>query len=244
MNEKRIISDAVVLKTVDYGENDKILTLLTPALGKISAGIKGVKKPNAKLKFAAQPFCFGEYALERRGERFTVVNCAEYESFFDLSSDICRYFAACAAAEAACALGYEGGECAEVFKELITAFTLFCAGKEETSAVLIKFLTLALRVSGYGISVDNCVECGSKLVEADKMRFDCDAGAFTCYDCGTGAGVSRVTYNVLRKIYNKSFIEEFITSDGEKRALKLIREYAVFKLGVEFPCLTEYIKLI
>ena len=62
--------NALMLRAADYGENDKILTLLTAELGKISAGIKGVKKAGAKLKFAAQPFCFAEYILSKRGERY------------------------------------------------------------------------------------------------------------------------------------------------------------------------------
>ena len=86
--------NAVVLRAVDYNDNDKILTLITPELGKISAGIKGVKKAGAKLKFAAQPFCFGEYILAKRGERYTVINCSECQNFYDLSLDIKKYFAA------------------------------------------------------------------------------------------------------------------------------------------------------
>ena len=58
-----------MIRAVDYGENDKILTLLSAERGKISAGIKGVKKAGAKLKFAAQPFCLAEYVLTGRGGR-------------------------------------------------------------------------------------------------------------------------------------------------------------------------------
>ena len=42
-----IKTEAVVLQSLDYKDNDKILTLFSPTLGKITAGIKGVKKPTA-----------------------------------------------------------------------------------------------------------------------------------------------------------------------------------------------------
>ena len=58
-----LIVNGLMLKSADYKENDKILTLLTAEKGKITAGIKGVRKAKAKLKFAAQPFCFAEYVL-------------------------------------------------------------------------------------------------------------------------------------------------------------------------------------
>ena len=59
-------TDALVLRASDYGENDKIVTLFSLQYGKISAALKGVKKAGAKLKFAAQPFCFAEYVLAKK----------------------------------------------------------------------------------------------------------------------------------------------------------------------------------
>ena len=56
-----IKTEAVVLGSTDYKDNDKLLTLFSPTMGKITANIRGVKKPKAKLAFAAQPFAFCEY---------------------------------------------------------------------------------------------------------------------------------------------------------------------------------------
>ena len=53
-----------------------------------------------------------------------------------------------------------------------------------------------------------------------------------------------MTYNVIRKLGGKSFKEEYITPDGEKRALRLIREFVSYKLNVSFKSLSEYIRLI
>ena len=58
--------NALVIKAVDYKDNDRILTLYSLEKGKITAGIKGVKKAGAKLKFASEPFCFAEYILAEK----------------------------------------------------------------------------------------------------------------------------------------------------------------------------------
>ena len=234
--------NALMIRAVDYGENDKILTLLSAEEGKISAGIKGVKKPNAKLRFAAQPFCFAEYILVKRGDKYTVINCSECESFYDLRTDINKFYAASAVCEAANALSFEGSECSQLFSEAVNTLAAMCAGEE--SKALISFLVRALRLSGYGLSADRCSECGKSLIGQNQMRFDMDAGSFTCAECGSGAGASRVTYNVLRKIDGKSFEEDFITADGEKRALRLLREYYAYKLNYSFNSLSEYIRLL
>ncbi len=237
-----IKTNALMLRAVDYNENDKILTLLSAEYGKISAGIKGVKKPNAKLKFAAQPFCFAEYILARRGDKYTVINCSECESFYDLRTDVNKFYAASAVIEAANVLSYEGDGCAELFSACVRTLSDMCAGDERLP--LIKFLTFALRSSGYGIALDNCAECGAPLIEAEKLRFDMNAGAFTCYGCGNGAGASRVTYNVLRKLDRKPYEEDFISDDGEKRALRLLKEYFTYKTDNQLKSLSEYIRLI
>ena len=240
--DMELIVNALMLRAADYKENDKILTLLTAERGKISAGIKGVKKAAAKLKFAAQPFCFAEYVLSNRGGKYTVINASENESFYDLRTDINKFYAASAASEAANALTYEGDECRPIFYGCVKALSEMCVGGE--SSALIRFLLSALKQSGYGINAENCVHCGAPLFREDRLRFDMDAGSFTCGDCGNGLGASRVTYNVIRKLEGKSYEEDFITADGEKRALRLIREYFSYKLNASFKSLSEYIRLI
>ncbi len=234
--------NALMLRAVDYNENDKILTLLTAETGKISAGIKGVKKAAAKLKFAAQPFCFAEYVLAKRGEKYTVIGATESESFYDLRCDINKFYAASAASEAAYYLTYEGDECREIFYRLVSTLSHMCNGDE--CGELIGFLLFALQQSGYAVNAENCTECGADLTAADKLRFDMNAGSFTCGECGNGAGASRVTYNVIRKYGGKSYEPDFITKDGEKRALRLLREYFSYKLNVSFNSLSEYIRLL
>lgn len=237
-----LITNALVLKSVNYGENDKILTLLTADFGRITATARGVKKAGAKLKFAAQPFCFAQYVLAKSRDRYTVTGCSECESFFELSADINKFYAASAVAEAALALSYEGGDCAHLLSVCVKTLTELCAGDE--SASLVRYLLYALKQSGYGIALDSCAECGRELLSAEKLRFDMDTGAFTCYECGDGAGASRVTYNVLRRADGKTYDPDFITPDGYKRALRLIKEYAVYKLGSSFRSLSEYIRMI
>lgn len=229
-----------MLRAVDYLEYDKILTLLTAERGKLTAGIKGVKKAGAKLKFAAQPFCFAEYILAERGGRYTVTQASESESFYELRTDVNKFYAACAVCEAAIALTYEGDGNADIFSDCVRTLSTMCGGDE--GLTLIGFLLSVLRKSGYGISLENCRVCGADLTNFDRMRFDMDSGSFNCWDCGTGAGVSGVTYNVLRAADGHAGCD--ITADGVKRALKLLREYLAYKTDAKLNSLQEYVKLI
>lgn len=232
--------NALMLRATDYLENDKILTLLSAERGKITAGIIGVKKAGAKLKFAAQPFCFAEYVLAERGGRYTVTQASESESFYELRTDVNKFYAACAVCEAAIALTYEGDGNSEIFADCVRTLSSMCGGDE--ALTLIGFLLSVLRRSGYGVSLENCFACGSGLTSANKMRFNMDTGSFCCWNCGIGAGASSVTYNVLRAADGHPCGE--ITTDGKKRALKLLKEYLAYKTDAKLNSLHEFINLI
>ena len=84
--------NAIVLKAVDYKDNDRILTLYSLENGKITAGIKGVKKAGAKLKFASEPFCFAEYILNCKNGKYTVIGATYIDTFYELRLNLEKYY--------------------------------------------------------------------------------------------------------------------------------------------------------
>ncbi|MDU2157917.1 DNA repair protein RecO, partial [Clostridium sp.] len=55
--------NAVVIKTKEFKENDKLVWLYTNNLGKITAIAKGARKSKSKLLSLTLPLCYGEYVL-------------------------------------------------------------------------------------------------------------------------------------------------------------------------------------
>jgi len=91
MEEK---SSGIVVSSVSYGENDKILNIFTLDKGMISARIKGVKKAGAKLKFASEPFCFSEYVFLKSGEKRTVISASLIDSFYPIRESVEKFYSA------------------------------------------------------------------------------------------------------------------------------------------------------
>ena len=48
-NPRLYVTDAIVLTRFDYGEADRIMTLFTPAYGKLKAIAKGVRRTKSRL---------------------------------------------------------------------------------------------------------------------------------------------------------------------------------------------------
>ena len=234
-------TDAIVLKTVDYKDNDKILTLFSPALGRITAGAKGVKKPTAKLSFAAQPFCFAEYILAEKGGRYTVTGAYLHESFFSLRYDIVRFYAACALAEVCLTVLYENESHEGLFIALIEGLKGLSLAEEDPAEAVVAFMLVALRESGYPIDLSYAEECDGDIGE--KLWFDFSDGKFAPFDrCERGERASISTYHTLRKCAGLTYDEEKL-SGGGKRALRLLKAFLSEKTEEKYENLGELIRL-
>ncbi len=229
-------TDALVLRTADYGENDKMLTLLTADRGKISACAKGVRKAGAKLVFAAQPFCFAEYVLAVKGGRNTVVSASLYDGFYPLREDVTRFYAGAAVLEVCDKLAPEGEENGGLLVSAVRALEELTGGEEK--GVLVKFMLGALAGAGYRVRAERCPVCGN--YPAGRMRFDFAAGAFTCADCSDGAPASEATYRALRAAEEGKEGED----DGNLRALRLLKAYFVQKTERELNALNTFFTLL
>lgn len=235
-------TEAIVLRTVDYKDNDKILTLFSPSLGKITAGAKGVKKSTAKLAFAAQPFCFAEYVLAEKGGRYTVTGAYLHESFFSLRYDIVRFYAACALAEICLTVLYENETHQGLFIALIEGLKALSLAEEDVAEAVISFAIVALRESGYPLDLSYAEECDGDL--GDKIWFDFSDGKFASFDrCERGERASLSTYHTLRKCAGLSYDEEMLL-DGNIRALRLIKAFLCDKTEEKFDNLGELIRLL
>ena len=58
-----VSTQALVLRSVNWRENDRIITLLTPQRGRVEALVRGCRKPKSALMGASQLFTLGNYVL-------------------------------------------------------------------------------------------------------------------------------------------------------------------------------------
>lgn len=230
-------TDALLLRASDYGENDRIVTLFSAERGKITALMKGVKKAGAKLKFAAQPFCFAEYVFASRGGRNTVTGATLHEGFYSLRESVERLYAAAAVTGVCDALLFEGMQNAPLLVHAVEALrSLSVSG--ETDGPLLRFLLFAMREAGYPVSAPLvCPVCGARL--AGRIRFDMETGSFTCASCIEQVPASE---SCLRSV-RAALLGEEGEADGDRRALRLLRAFFAHKTDCDLPALSDYLAL-
>lgn len=71
---KSFRSKAIILRRVDYGEADRIITFLTPEHGQVSAMAKGVRRPKSRLAGGLELFSESDvmFLVPTRGELYIV----------------------------------------------------------------------------------------------------------------------------------------------------------------------------
>lgn len=87
---KQTVTIAIVLNRTNYGEADRILTVLTPS-GKVRILAKGVRKIKSKLAGGAELFSVSELTfLQGRGELHTLISSRLKEHFGNIVQDMDR----------------------------------------------------------------------------------------------------------------------------------------------------------
>ncbi len=225
------ILNAITLKTADYGENDKMLTLFSLEKGIVCVGAKGVKRDKARLKFTAEPFCFSEFVITEKSGRKTLKNATCRKSYFRICQNLKAYFCASVTAEFVLTFFKDYAEVL-VFENLVFALENYLAGK--TNITLVKFLLEGLSQAGYGLDFSGCAICGEEI--SDRVFLNAGASSFLCENCkGEGCKEFRTaTYQKLKSINEKGY-EELVEEDGEDiiNCLKLLKLYVQSRSGVK-----------
>jgi DNA repair protein RecO (recombination protein O) len=238
--------NCLVIKTKDYRESDSLLTLLSPE-GKFSAVMTGVKKGNAKLKFAAQIFFFGEFMFSKRGENFVVTGCSETESFYDIRNDIERYYAACAVLEVLNGAVPEEQEAAAPFLLALKCLSSLCYEKDISEFLILCFFLIKLfYYLGYDIKAkQSCAACGGEF--GQFYFFDYDANGVVCGFCKTpfSSKISGAVWNavkILKGVEHEGLASVKFSDEILSDVIRLLNNILNDKLGFKSKILISMLK--
>ena len=103
-----ITTKALVLRTTDYKESDKILTLFTQDQGKLAAAARGCRKKGSAIAAGCQLLAWSEMVLYDYQGRWSVKESATQRLFQGVRDDIQRLALGCYFAEVAELLAVEG----------------------------------------------------------------------------------------------------------------------------------------
>jgi len=242
---KRLATDALLLRSVDFGESDRIIHLLTPETGRLTVMAKGALRSAKRFPGTLDLFNHLKIQVSRRqrGAMAYLDQAALLCAFLPLRESTARFALASYLFELLDRLAPEGGARADVaplFAFALTALrALSDAQPDRRLRVLLELRTLDALVLRPELA--RCVRCGRPIPEsAGSVGFHVADGGVVCRSCvPQPEGLLRVHLGTLRALERALHVE--IESLGrlelgrraEREAELIVGRFQRFHVGIE-----------
>ena len=182
-------TEALVLRTYNFGEADKIVVCLTHTAGLIRAVAKGCRKLNSRFGAALEPFTLVKITYyQKEHQELVSLNLAEIvKSHFALSSQ----------AETLTGLAYMGDLVIEfsppyeanerLFRMVKACLDAICESQSDLQVILRYFEIWLLKLEGYLPDMRRCGECHRAFDQQEVTFVNTDL-VFRCRACSHGVG--------------------------------------------------------
>jgi DNA repair protein RecO (recombination protein O) len=181
----RLKLTGIVLRTVDTGEADRVVTFLTRERGKVAAFARGARASRRRFGGSLEPFTLVSAEVRERpsSELLGLDSVTPLEAFGGIRDDLARIACAGYAAELARELVRDHEPHEDLF-DLLAAYLAALAAGPARPAGLRAFELGALRAAGLSPRLDACARCGGPAPEGARARFDPGQGGILCEPCG------------------------------------------------------------
>ena len=182
MQERDFIAEGLIIRSRDFGDNDKIVTVLSRDFGKFSAIAKGVRKQKSSLRGSVMPFSHSKLAVTKgRGSLFVITQGEVQNPFLSLSSELEKIAYSAYLCELLDIGVPEHKPMPDVFLLALACFSILDLHDELRLAARL----FELRFLGYmGLKphLDGCMLCGRKVYNT-AFTLSAMRGGVVCEPC-------------------------------------------------------------
>ncbi|WP_368504797.1 DNA repair protein RecO [Alkalihalophilus sp. As8PL] len=216
--------EAIVIRTNDYGESNKIVTLYTRENGKVGVMARGAKKPKSRLAAVSQLFIHGLYLFQRSNGLGTLNQAEMIHSFKEVRNDLFLASYASYMVELTDRLTDEKEPNEPLFNLLQQTLQYLDEGIDPD--VLLRIFEMKMMaVAGISPELDQCASCGSTELPSG---FSISEAGFLCRRCmhkdERAFPITPHTARLLRLFYyiDLNRLGQISLKDETKKEIKLI----------------------
>ncbi|HEY0544496.1 MAG TPA: DNA repair protein RecO [Pyrinomonadaceae bacterium] len=212
----QVESEAIVLRTYDLAEADKIAVCLTREAGLVRAVARGARRLKSRFGGGLEPFTLVHLSYyEKEGRELVTLSQLEIvRSYFKLSSSVECVSALAYMSELVLAFAPPHEPNEKMYRMIRACLEAIESVPEELGLTLRYFEVWMLRLTGFFSLMGNCARCGRRFPEGSAMRLDTELRQL-CEDCGKGLGtkVSAGARDGLKRMQRQS-PQEFVSAAG------------------------------
>ncbi len=238
-------TEGIVLRAIEYKDTDKLLTVLTRDLGKVTFKARGVKSKNSKLRAADQLFAYSEFTVTDYQGRFVIKEAVCKELFAELQTDIELLSLASYFVQICDTVAQESDPAPELLSLLLNA--LYALSKLKLPQTMVKavFELRTACIAGFLPDLRACAVCGRE----DPDRFNITQGVLQCATCrseevnGIRMPVSSGVLNAMRYICSadpKRLFSFRLSEESYAELSQITESYLTMRLERGFSALDFY----
>lgn len=235
---KQIKVNGVILRENNMGDYDKMLTMLTPNLGKIGCSARGARRPKSLLLSGTQFLCFGEYMLFKSGDNYSINSCKTIELFYNIRTDLDKLTYATYITKIINDVTTENQNSYNTLKLFLNTLYAISETEKDLDFITTVFKLRLLKIIGFAPNIRECVSCKTK---ESLTNFSFKDNGIKCKACSrqdTGTvETSEPTLNALKYIMSADSkkIFSFQLSEKYMKELEIISNiYLNEKLEKEY----------
>ncbi|HHY72978.1 MAG TPA: DNA repair protein RecO [Bacillus bacterium] len=216
--------EGIIIRTNDYGETNKIVTLFTREMGKIGVMARGAKKTQSRLTSVSQLFIHGHFLVQIGAGLGTMQQGEMISSFRALREDLYKAAYAAYIVELTDKLTEEKKTNPYLFELLYQTLHFMNEGIDLDILTYIYEMKM-LNIAGIYPKLDGCVCCSKAQ---GKFAFSIREGGFVCHRCfhldPNRIQISQSTVRLLRLFYYFDIhrLGKISVKDATKKELKLV----------------------
>jgi DNA repair protein RecO (recombination protein O) len=243
----RLKLTAVVLRTVDYGESDRVVTLFSRERGRLSAFARGARASKRRFGGVLEPFTLVSAELRERSNAglLTLDSASAERAFGGIRSDLTRIACAGYACELVRELLHDAEPYPDLFSLLVDLLSRLDAAPAHAAAMRA-FQLGALRTAGLMPRLDGCTRCGRPVPReggrsepSQIVQFDAAQGGIVCSQCAPFAspgssGLALETLWALLRLQSgglEAAAAESLSPGANTEARRLLARFIEHHLG-------------
>ena len=170
----------VVLKSIEYGENDKLLTLLTHEKGKMIVSVKGGRSMKSKHMPSCEMFAYSEYELYEKQGKYWVRESYLCESFFQIRRSLQTMYLGQYLCEVTCEFALFDEPDDALIRLLLNSLYLLSKDTKDLRIIKSVFEMRSASIEGFMPDLSSCTFCFNIT---DHVFFDAIEGNIICEKC-------------------------------------------------------------
>ena len=173
--------NGVILSENNVGDFDKMLTMLTPGVGKISCVAKGARRPKSALLAGTQIFCFGEYMMFKGAQTYHINSVEPIEVFYNIRTDLDKLKYAVHINKIVQDVTHENQNCYNILQLLLNTLYTISETEKDLDLVLSVFKLRLLCFLGFTPQITKCIGCKER---ESLAYFSLKDNGLKCEACG------------------------------------------------------------